>query len=165
MKINDILYDILLEEFENKKILRTCMLNWYGENPTNEQLFEADNLLTKFYELKTGNKLKTTDAEVITFLNNFPDFNDSNIPNATSYSLQQMKLLIGEFYELKPQALDKLKSGRYLYLVGKESFIPHEKGANKKFFSQNPVTVLQKEKISNVYEYLIENKDIKEKDT
>ena len=62
MKINDILYNILLEEFENKKILRTCMLNWYGENPSNEQTFEADNLLTKFYELKTGNKLKTTDA-------------------------------------------------------------------------------------------------------
>jgi hypothetical protein len=100
MKINNILYDILLEEFENKKILKTCMLKWYGENPTNEQSFEADNLLTKFYELKTGNKLKTTDAEVITFLNNFPDFDISNIPNATMYSLQQMKLLIGEFYEL-----------------------------------------------------------------
>lgn len=100
MKINDILYDILLEEFANKKILRTCMLKWYGENPTNEQTFEADNLLTKFYELKTGNKLKTTDAEVITFLNNFSDFDTSNIPNAAAYSLQQMKLLIGEFYEL-----------------------------------------------------------------
>lgn len=100
MKINDILYNILLEEFANKKILRTCMLKWYGENPTNEQTFEADNLLTKFYELKTGNKLKTTDAEVITFLNNFSDFDTSNIPNATAYSLQQMKLLIGEFYEL-----------------------------------------------------------------
>jgi hypothetical protein len=68
--------------------------------------------------------------------------------------------------ELKPQALDKLKSGRFLYLVGKESFIPHEKGANKKFFSQNPVTILQKERISNVYDYLIDNKDIKDiKDT
>jgi hypothetical protein len=100
MKINDILYDILLEEFANKKILKACMLKWYGENPTNEQTFEADNLLTKFYELKTGNKLKTTDAEVITFLNNFSDFDASNIPNATSYSLQQMKFLIGEFYEL-----------------------------------------------------------------
>ena len=65
--------------------------------------------------------------------------------------------------ELKPQALDKLKSCRFLYLVGKESFIPHEKGANKKFFSQNPVTILQKEKIENVYNYLIDTKDIKDK--
>lgn len=100
MKINDILYDILLEEFSNKKILKMCMLKWYGENPTNEQTFEADNLLTKFYELKTSNKLKTTDAEVITFLNNFQNFDSSNIPNATLYSLEQMKFIVGEFYEL-----------------------------------------------------------------
>lgn len=63
--------------------------------------------------------------------------------------------------ELKPQALDKMKSKRFLYLVGKETFIPHEKGANKKFFSQSPVTILQKEKITNVYNYLIDNNDIK----
>ena len=62
--------------------------------------------------------------------------------------------------ELKPQALDKMKTKRILYLVGKETFIPHEKGANKKFFSQSPVTILQKEKISNTYDYLIDNKDI-----
>ena len=100
MKINDILYDLLLEEFANKKILKVCMLKWYGENPTNEQSFEADDLLTKFYELKTSNRLKTTDAEIVTFLNNFPDFDVTNIPNATSYSLSQMKFIVGEFYEL-----------------------------------------------------------------
>ena len=62
--------------------------------------------------------------------------------------------------ELKPQALDKMKTKRLLYLVGKETVIPHEQGANKKFFSQSPVTILQKEKISNTYDYLIDNKDI-----
>lgn len=66
--------------------------------------------------------------------------------------------------ELKPQALDKMKSKRFLYLVGKETFIPHEKGANKKFFSQSPVTILQKEKITNVYNYLIDNNDIVNKE-
>ena len=62
--------------------------------------------------------------------------------------------------ELKPQALDKMKTKRFLYLVGKETFIPHEKGANKKFFSQSAVTILQKEKIPNTYDYLIENKEV-----
>jgi len=100
MKINDILYNMILEEFSNKKILKMCMTKWYGENPTNEQTFEADDLLTKFYELKTNNKLKTNDADVITFLNNFPDFDSSNISNALFYSLQQMKFIVGEFYEL-----------------------------------------------------------------
>ena len=57
--------------------------------------------------------------------------------------------------ELKPQTLDKLKTKRFLYLVDKESFIPHEKGANQKFFSQNPVIILQKEKINDVYTHLL----------
>ena len=59
--------------------------------------------------------------------------------------------------ELKPDSLNKLKTKRFLYLVGKETFIPHEKGANKKFFSQTPIIILQKEKISNVYDYLVKN--------
>jgi hypothetical protein len=60
--------------------------------------------------------------------------------------------------ELKAQALDKLKTKRFLYLVNKSSFIPHEKGANQKFFSQTPVTILQKEKINSVYEYMFPDK-------
>ena len=38
------------------------------------------------------------------------------------------------------------------------TFIPHEKGANQKFFSQTPVTILQKEKINSVYEYMFPDK-------
>jgi hypothetical protein len=63
--------------------------------------------------------------------------------------------------ELKPQTLDKLKSKRFLYLVDKNSFMPHEKGANQKFFSQNPVIILQKEKINDVHSYLFEEIEIK----
>jgi hypothetical protein len=63
--------------------------------------------------------------------------------------------------ELKPQTLDKLKSKRFLYLVDKNSFMPHEKGANQKFFSQNPVIILQKEKINDVHFYLFEETDKK----
>ena len=59
--------------------------------------------------------------------------------------------------ELKEKALDKLKTKRFLYLVEKNSFIPHEKGANQKFFSQIPVTILQKEKISDVYDYIMKD--------
>ena len=61
--------------------------------------------------------------------------------------------------ELKVQALDKLKTKRFLYLVNKSSFIPHEKGANQKFFSQAPVTILQKEKINSVYDYIFPAED------
>jgi hypothetical protein len=64
--------------------------------------------------------------------------------------------------ELKSQSLDKLKTKRFLYLVDKNPFIPHEKGANQKFFSQTPVTILQKEKIEDVYEYILPTKPVED---
>ena len=91
---------------------------------------------------------------------------DSTMALIASFNFDKNKLIKNyngkeiKIKELQPKALDKLKSGRFLYLVSKESFIPHEKGANKKFFSQTPVTILQKEKISNIYNYLVDNKDI-----
>ena len=53
--------------------------------------------------------------------------------------------------ENKKDALLKLNKKRYLYLVEKDSFIPHEKGKNIKFFSQAPVLIIDKEQIDNVY--------------
>jgi hypothetical protein len=50
----------------------------------------------------------------------------------------------------------KMKKGRYLYYVTKEDFIPSETDSKYKYFTQNPVTVLEKEKISNVYNKLNE---------
>lgn len=57
--------------------------------------------------------------------------------------------------EIKPQSMKKLKTRRFLYLVDSKTFIPHETGNGKKFFSQVPVKVLAKEKIDNVYGYFI----------
>lgn len=48
----------------------------------------------------------------------------------------------------------KFKTNRYLYLVDKSTFIPHDKGNNMKFFSQTPINILDKENINNVYEKL-----------
>jgi hypothetical protein len=52
------------------------------------------------------------------------------------------------------ESYSKFKDKRYLYLVDKSSFIPHEKASNKKFFSQVPVNILEKEDIENVYSKL-----------
>ena len=78
MKINDILYNMILEEFSNKKILRTCMTKWYGENPTNEQTFEADDLLTKFFQLKNQTLLSPNNIQFRTFFYNYPNFDKKN---------------------------------------------------------------------------------------
>lgn len=45
----------------------------------------------------------------------------------------------------------KMKTKRFIYLVEKQNFIPHEKGKNLKYFSQVPVKILDREKIDNVF--------------
>ena len=55
---------------------------------------------------------------------------------------------------LKGLNTKKMKRGRYLYYVTKEDFIPSEKDSKHKYFTQNPVVVLEKEKILNVYNKL-----------
>ena len=61
---------------------------------------------------------------------------------------------LNELIEKKNNALDLLKVKRFLYLVDPDTFIPHEKGNNIKYFSQVPTMIMDKEKISNVYKKL-----------
>lgn len=51
----------------------------------------------------------------------------------------------------KDGVMEKLNDKRYLYLVEKDNFIPHEKGNMIKYFSQSPVVVIKGTKIRNVY--------------
>lgn len=55
----------------------------------------------------------------------------------------------------------KMKKGRYLYYISKEDFIPSDTNNKHKYFTQNPVKVLEKEKITNVYNKLVELKLLK----
>ena len=51
----------------------------------------------------------------------------------------------------KDNVLERMKDKRYLYFVEKNGFIPHEKGNNIKYYTQNPVMVLDMKKINNVF--------------
>ena len=59
---------------------------------------------------------------------------------------------------IDPSKVDLLKKSRYIYYVSKENFIPFSKNNNLKYNTQNSVTILDKEKIDNVYKKL---KDLK----
>jgi len=48
-------------------------------------------------------------------------------------------------------AFQKMKVKRYVYLVDKKDFLPFEKGKKMKYYSQNQVKILEKEKIDNVF--------------
>lgn len=77
MKITDLIYDMLVEEFGNKKLLNAMLVKWYGQELTDDQKNEGEFLLTKFFELK--NRLSLKLPEVVTFLNKFEDFNVNNL--------------------------------------------------------------------------------------
>ena len=50
----------------------------------------------------------------------------------------------------------KMKKPRYLYYVSKEDFILADAENYHKYSTQNPVLILEKEKIGNVYNKLVE---------
>ena len=111
-------------------------------------LKEPYNLGSKIHPKKNDKIIAYVDPNLALF----GSFNFEKDEVSKNYNGKEIKIK-----ELKPQALDKLKTKRFLYLVEKGSFTPHEKGANQKFFSQNPVTILQKEKINSVYDFIMKD--------
>lgn len=100
MKFNDLLFDIVTEEFANKKVLNTMLAKWYGygDNPPEEMRNEGEFLVSKFFEIK--NKLNPNSPEVRTFLNRFAGFNPNSLKNVLDYNLQQIKFIVGEYFDL-----------------------------------------------------------------
>jgi len=83
---------------------------------------------------------------VLSLLSSFK-FEDDNI----EYNEGDEKVV-----SLKGLDSKKMNKGRYLYYVNKDDFIPAESENKYKYFTQNSITVLEKEKISNVYKKLEE---------
>lgn len=97
MKFNNVLFEMLNEEFANKKLLNAMIIRWFGPDATEEEKIEVDNLLSKFFEIK--NRLSLKSAEVKTFLNKFEGFDPQKIKEITSYTLAQVKFILNEYFD------------------------------------------------------------------
>lgn len=62
--------------------------------------------------------------------------------------------------EIESSKVDNFKKSRYIYYVSKENFIPNSKNNSYKYNTQNCVSILDKEKIDNVYQKFKELKII-----
>ncbi len=86
-------------------------------------------------------------------------YNDMNVAIIASINFnddmirKNIKDNIITLKEIKPKGLSKLKTKRFLYLVESDTFVPDETGNGMKFFSQQPVKILAKEKIDSVKKY------------
>lgn len=137
-KCIDTLYTIL--ELNNNKI--DCEGLWIA-------LDQPYNISSKIYP--KNNKLFAFTDKTMALLSSF-NFNDDELEKTFENNVIRIK-------PKKANVLDRLNSKRYLHLVDKTSFVPHEKGNNIKYFSQEPVTVIDMIKIVNVNKYM-DNKDI-----
>ena len=103
------------------------------------------NINSKIYPKKNG-KIFAYSEPILALLSSF-NWDDNDIEKI--FEEDRVKLI-----EKKEGSLKKLKKKRFLYLIEKDTFIPHEKGRNVKFFSQAPVVILDKEKIDDVYKMM-----------
>jgi hypothetical protein len=103
IKIADIIFDLILEEITDKKLLNLINV-WYGAQPTDEQRVEGEFMLEKYVELKASKRLGPQLPQIKRFKRKFNDFKDENLTLPQKFSYHQMLFLIGEFFPNIPRA-------------------------------------------------------------
>ena len=101
------------------------------------------------YIQKKNDKLFGFTDKLMALLSSF-HFNDNELEKYYDNNVVKVK-------PKKEGILEKMNEKRYLYLVEKKHFVPHEKGNNVKFYSQEPVIIIDIIKIKNVYEEYFNN--------
>ena len=123
------------------------ILNLSNKNIDGDGLWIASrepyNVSSKIYPRKNDKLFAFTD-KLMALLSSF-HFNDDELEKYYENNTVRIK-------PKKNGILEKMKEKRYLYLVEKQHFVPHEKGNNIKFFSQEPALIIDVIKIKDVYE-------------
>ena len=128
------------------------ILNLSNKNIDGDGLWIASrepyNISSKIYPRKNDKLFGFTD-KLMALLSSF-HFNDDELEKYYENNTVRVK-------PKKNGILEKMKEKRYLYLVEKQHFVPHEKGNNVKFFSQEPALIIDVIKIKDVYEEYFNN--------
>ena len=128
------------------------ILNLSNKNIDGDGLWIASrepyNVSSKIYPRKNDKLFGFTD-KLMALLSSF-HFNENELEKYYENNIVRVK-------PKKEGVLEKMKEKRYLYLVEKEHFVPHEKGNNVKYFSQEPAIIMDVIKIKDVYEEYFNN--------
>jgi hypothetical protein len=95
------LLNILLETELTNRVLTSVVNKWYGDTPTEQNIETAKDYGRKFNEIK--NRLVISSPEVITFINRYPNFPTTSLKDITAYSLEQIKHILSDFFEIDDQ--------------------------------------------------------------
>jgi hypothetical protein len=106
MRIQDLVFDLLVEEVKNKKLFNFLLDKWYGNNPSEQQLKQCEDIIEDFNRIKDGLSIKK--SQVRTFLTMFDGlhgstkFDENNLKDITKYSFEQILALLHEYDEEGP---------------------------------------------------------------
>ena len=78
IKIADIVFDLILEEIRDKKLLSLINV-WFGAQPTDIQRAEGEYLIEKYVELKNSKRLGPQLSQIKRFKRKFGDFKDEDL--------------------------------------------------------------------------------------
>lgn len=96
MKITKMVYDLLMEQAKNKKLINLCLNYWFGNNPTEQQRQQTETYIENFSKIKTG--LSFNSPEVKIFLRKFNGvFDPKKLKNIEAYTLRQIRFLLEEY--------------------------------------------------------------------
>jgi hypothetical protein len=142
MNIQDLVFDVLVEEVKNKKLFNFLLKKWFGDNPTPEQMKRAEKDLTLFSEKQKS--LTPKNPAVFSFLlrhdgeHGFPAFDPSKLMDISQYSLEEIESLLHEF---KDESLTTQEDE----FAGKLESSPEKVSASKKLWLSNRDTVIDEE--------------------
>lgn len=142
MNIQDLVYDVIVEEVKNKKLFNFLLKKWFGDNPTPEQIQQAETDLTLFTEKQKS--LTPNNPAVYTFLlrhdgnHGLPAFDASKLMDISQYSLEEIESLLHEF---KDQTLTTNEDE----FSGKLNATPEKIEASKKLWSSDRDVVVSGE--------------------
>jgi hypothetical protein len=103
MRIQDLVFDVIVEEVKNKKLFNYLLDKWYGNTPSEQQINQCEEIIEDFNKIKDGLSLKK--SQVHTFLTMFDGlhgsmkFNPNDLKDITKYSFEQILALIHEYDE------------------------------------------------------------------
>lgn len=129
MNIQDLVYDVIVEEVKNKKLFNFLLKKWYGDNPTPEQIQQTENDLTLFFEKQHG--MTSKNPAVISFLHRWDGQHGLGVkvPDLDENGVQKRNDNNEPMFKLAPFKLEDIKDPVQFTLEQFEDFLHEYKDA------------------------------------
>ena len=95
MRIQDLVFDVIVEEVKNKKLFNYLLEKWYGNTPSDAQIKQCEEIIEDFNRYKDGFSLKK--SQIRTFLTMFDGqhgsvmFDPNNLKDITSIYFKERR--------------------------------------------------------------------------